>query len=284
MIDMIKDKYSITKLCKYLGCSKSGYYDWVKAGRPYFKAFDKVTNELVLKTYNKHPEQGIRPIRMNIKRKYGIILTNYTVYRYMLINNIQATSRRKTHGYPKLPHHDIPNLLRRNFNTDRPNKKWSIDISYIFAHNGLKYLCAIKDMYDKSIISYSISAFIDLNLVINTVNKAIKKVPYKYRKELILHSDQGWHFTNWQYRQLLIDNHITQSISAKGSSVDNVPIESFFSCLKSECIYRINKLDKNDIEYEISKFIKYYNTERLQEKLKELTPIEYRSLALNNLF
>ena len=284
MIDMIKDKYSITKLCKYLCCSKSGYYDWVKAGRPYFKAFDKVTNELVLKTYNKHPEQGIRPIRMNIKRKHGVILTNYTVYRYMLINNIQATSRRKGHGYSKLPHHDIPNLLHRNFNTDRPNRKWSIDISYIFGYNGLKYLCAIKDMYDKSIISYTISSFIDLKLVIDTVNKAIKSVSNKYRKELILHSDQGWHFTHHSYRKLLLDNGIKQSISAKGSSVDNVPIESFFSCLKSECIYRIKRLDVKDIENIINKFIKYYNTERLQSKLKELTPIEYRTLALNSLF
>ena len=230
---MLKDKYSILKLCKIFKCSKSGYYSWVKAGRPSFKAFDESINKIVLKTYNKHPEQGIRPIRMNIKRKYGVILTNYTVYRYMLINNIQATSRRKTHGYPKLPHHDIPNLLRRNFTTNMPNKKWSIDISYIFGYNGLKYLCAIKDMYDKSIISYTISKFIDLNFVLETVEKAIKLVPYKQRKDLIIHSDQGWHFTNWQYRKLLNDNQITQSISAKGSSVDNVPGESFFSCLKS---------------------------------------------------
>ena len=281
---MLKDKYSILKLCKIFKCSKSGYYSWVKAGRPSFKAFDESINKMVLKTYNKHPEQGIRPIRMNIKRKYGVILTNYTVYRYMLINNIQATSRRKTHGYPKLPHHDIPNLLRRNFTTNMPNKKWSIDISYIFGYNGLKYLCAIKDMYDKSIISYTISKFIDLNFVLETVEKAIKLVPYKQRKDLIIHSDQGWHFTNWQYRKLLNDNQITQSISSKGSSVDNVPIESFFSCLKSECIYRIDRLDVNDIEQIVEKFIKYYNENRLQEKLKELTPIEYRSLALNSLF
>ena len=105
---MIKDNYPITKLCKILGCSKSGYYDWVKAGRPSFKAFDEKTNRIILEMYNKHPERGIRSIRMNIKRKYGVILTNYTVYRYMLINNIQATSRRKTHGYSKLPHHNIP--------------------------------------------------------------------------------------------------------------------------------------------------------------------------------
>lgn len=281
---MIKNKYSIIKLCKYLGCSKSGYYDWVKAGRPQFKAFNEKTNELILKTYEKHPEQGIRPIRMNIKRKYGITLTNYTVYRYMLINNIQATSRRKTHGYPKLPHHDIPNLLHRNFNTNMPNKKWSIDISYIFARDGLKYLCAIKDMYDKSIISYKISPFIDLKLVLDTVNEAIKTVSYEQRKELILHSDQGWHFTHYVYRKLLFDNNIKQSISARGSSVDNVPIESFFSCLKSECIYNIENLYVKDIDNIINNFINYYNTERLQEKIKELTPIEYRSLALKGLF
>ena len=281
---MIKDKYPITKLCKILCCSKSGYYDWVKAGKPSFKAFDEKTNQIILEMYNKHPERGLRSIRMNIKRKYGVILTNYTVYRYMLINNIQATSRRKTHGYSKLPHHNIPNLLRRNFTTDRPNKKWSIDISYIFAYNGLKYLCAIKDMYDKSIISYSISSLIDLKLVIDTLDKAIDLVPAEQRENLILHSDQGWHFTHWQYIRKLQENNITQSISAKGSSVDNVPIESFFSCLKSECIYRIEKLDVSDIDSTISNFIDYYNNERLQEKIKELTPIEYRTLALNGLF
>ncbi len=271
-------------LCKLFKCSKSGYYSWVQAGRPTFKAFISTTNELVIREYDKHPERGIRPIRMAIKRKYGIILTNYTVYRYMRINNLSAISRRKKHGYPKLPHHDIPNLLRRNFTTNMPNKKWSIDISYIFAVDGLKYLCAIKDMYDKSIIAYKVSKFIDLRLVLNTVKEAIGKVPYSQRKELILHSDQGWHFTNYYYRNLLKDNGITQSISYKGSSVDNVPIESFFSCLKSECIYLINELHKDEIEKVIDNFIYYYNNERLQEQIKELTPLEYRSLALNVAF
>ena len=268
-------------LCKLFKCSKSGYYSWVQTGRPSFKSFNSKINELVIKEYDKHPERGIRPIRMAIKRKYGVILTNYTVYRYMRINNISAISRRKRHGYPKLPHFEIPNLLRRNFTTDMSNKKWSIDISYIFAVDGLKYLCAIKDMYDKSIVAYKISSFIDLKLVLDTVKEAIKIVPYEQRKELILHSDQGWHFTHPLYIKLLRNNNITQSISYKGSSVDNVPIESFFSCLKSECIYLKEKLYKDEIEEIIDNFIYYYNNERLQEKIKELTPIEYRSLALS---
>ena len=134
-------------------------------------------------------------------------------------------------------------------------------------------------MYDKSIISYKISSFIDLALVLNTVTEAINKVPYNERKDLILHSDQGWHFTHWEYRQLLLDNHITQSISAKGSSVDNVPIESFFSALKTECIYLKNNLRVNEIDSIVKNYIEYYNNERYQEKLKELAPLEFRALA-----
>ena len=130
---------------------------------------------------------------MKIKEFYGISLKNSTIQRYMKINNIR---------YSKVQHHNIPNLVKRNFNCFNINEKWSIDISYIFAVNGLMYLCAIKDMYDKSIVSYKVSNFIDLKLVLDTVKQALKNVPYNQRKNLILHSDQGWHFTNWQYVNL----------------------------------------------------------------------------------
>ena len=271
----------IKTLCRTLKCSKSGYYDWIALGRPEIKKFDKTNNDVVIKMYEKDKTKGIRRIRMEVKKVYGIILTNYTVYRYMRLNGVQSITRRKTHKYPKINHHEIPNLLRRNFNTDASNKKWSIDISYIFARDGIKYLCAIKDMYDKSIVAYKMSKFIDLKLVLDTVKRAIAKVPYNQRKQLILHSDQGWHFTNYLYVNILKENGITQSISARGSSVDNVPIESFFSILKSECIYLMDNLMKDDIEPVVSNFINYYNNERLQEKIKELAPIQFRNLTLS---
>lgn len=132
---------------------------------------------------------GIRQIRMKIKKIYGLIVTNFAVYRYMRLNDIQSITRKKTHRYSKTPHHEIPNLLQRNFTTFCSNCKWSIDISYIFAVDGVKYLCAIKDMYDKSIIAYTISRFIDLTLVMDTVKKAVENVPLRQRKNLILHSD-----------------------------------------------------------------------------------------------
>ena len=281
---MLRDKYSVNILCKVLECSKSGYYDWIKLGRPENKAFKESTNELVVKMHEKNKTWGIRQIRMQIKKIYGLIVTNFTVYRYMRLNDIQSITRKKTHRYSKLPHHQIPNLLQRNFTTFCSNCKWSIDISYIFATDGVKYLCAIKDMYDKSIISYKISKTLDLPFVLNTVQQAVNMVPLEQRRNLILHSDQGFHFTNIVYQKLLSDNNIIQSISAKGSSVDNVPIESFFSTLKSECLYLIKNLKVKDIDETIDKFIEYYNNERLQEKIKELTPFEFRELTLNSVF
>ena len=281
---MLRNKYSVNTLCKMLECSKSGYYDWIKLGRPENKAFNESTNEIVVKMHEKNKTWGIRQIRMQIKKIYGLLVTNFAVYRYMRLNDIQSITRKKTHRYSKLPHHQIPNLLQRNFTTFCSNCKWSIDISYIFATDGVKYLCAIKDMYDKSIIAYTISKTLDLPFVLNTVQQAVNLVPFEQRRNLILHSDQGFHFTNIVYQKLLADNNIIQSISAKGSSVDNVPIESFFSTLKSECLYLIKNLKVKDIDETIDKFIEYYNNERLQEKIKELTPFEFRELTLNSVF
>ena len=59
----------------------------------------------------------------------------------------KAIIEKRTHKYSKVQHHNIPNLVERNFNCFNINEKWSIDLSYIFAVNGLKYLCAIKDLY-----------------------------------------------------------------------------------------------------------------------------------------
>jgi transposase InsO family protein len=195
----------------------------------------------------------------------------------MQLLNIKSIIRKKKHRYPKIKHSKIPNLIKRNFNATKPNQKWSIDITYIHTVEGVEYLCAIKDMFDKSIISYNQSRHIDNELVLETVRQAIKIVPYRFRKYLILHSDQGGHFTSKEYSRLLKYNKIKHSISYKGSCVDNVPIESWFSSLKTECIYLYKNLTRSLTKLLVINYINYYNYDRLQEKLKELTPIQFRN-------
>lgn len=280
MIERLKDRYPIARLCRVLQCSRNGYYSWINLGRPDYKAFNLTINQIVLEQYTKDNRQGIRRLRMNIKKVYGICLTNGTVYRYMRLNRVQSVIRKKKHKYGKLAHHHIPNLLQRDFSTTGPNQKWSIDISYLFPVGKTLYICAIKDLYDKSIITYTLSGLNDNQLVLDTLSKAFQKVSVKQRQNLILHSDQGYQFTSLQYQETLKNNGVIHSVSYKGSCVDNVPIESWFSALKTESVYLFKHLTAERMIQIVSDYVIYYNEERFQEQLKELTPIQFRQLAL----
>jgi putative transposase len=284
VIHQLKDRYTIQKLCFVLKCSRSGYYDWIALGKPAYKAFDESLNKLIVERYEADKRQGVTRLKMNLKKIHGLILTKATVYRYMRLNGIQSIIRKKRHPWGTKPHHQIPNLLKRDFTTKKPNEKWSIDVSYLFTEHRILYLCAIKDLHDKSIISYRISRFNNNPLVLETFKAAVQRVPLKYRKNLILHSDQGSQFTTPLYANLLEEHHVRHSVSYRGSCVDNAPIESWFSALKTESIYLKDKLSEDEMIALVDQYVKYYNEERLQEKIKELTPIDYRRQALSTLF
>lgn len=198
----------------------------------------------------------------------------------MQLHGVQSIIRKKKKKYSKVQHHSIPNLIKRDFYASAPNEKWSIDVTYIHTSSGVEYLCAIKDMYDKSIISYNSSRFNDNELVLTALDNALKKVPYSSRKGLIIHSDQGSQFTSLAYGLKLKKNRVRHSVSYRGSCVDNVPIESWFSAFKTECIYLHGKFDRQTARKLIDTYIEYYNFERLQEQLNELAPYEFRKLAL----
>ncbi len=280
MIDRLKDRYPIARLCRVLQCSRNGYYSWINLGRPDYKAFDASVCQIVFEQYMKDNRQGIRRLRMNIKKVYGICLTNGTVYRYMRLNSVQSVIRKKKHKYGKLAHHHIPNLLQRDFSTTGPNQKWSIDISHLFPLGKKLYICAIKDLYDKSIIAYTLSRRNDNQIVMDTLSKAFENGSAYQRQNLILHSDQGYQFTSTQYKETLKQNNVIHSVSYKGNCVDNVPIESWFSALKTESVYLFKHLTEEKMIQVVSDYVIYYNEERFQEQLKELTPIQYRQLAL----
>ena len=284
MIHQLRENYPIQKLCFVLKCSRSGYYDWITLGKPMYKAFDESLNKLIVERYIADKRQGITRLKMNLKKIHGLILTKATVYRYMKLNGIQSIIRKKRHRWGTKPHHQIPNLLKRNFIINSPNEKWSIDVSYLFTKDRILYLCAIKDLYDRSIISYKVSRSNNNPLVIETFKEAILRVPLKYRKYLILHSDQGSQFTSPVYAKLLKEHQIQHSVSYRGSCVDNAPIESWFSALKTESIYLNGNLSEDEMIYIVKQYVKYYNEERLQEKIKELAPIDYRKQALSTLF
>ena len=163
----------------------------------------------------------------------------------------------------------------RNFTTRKPNEKWTTDGSEFHIRDGKLYLSPILDMYNGEIVSYNLSTSPNFNQTIDLLNKAFDKYPNL--NGLIFRSDQGW-----QYHKILKDKGIIQSMSRKGNCLDNCVMENFFGKLKNEMFYghEYEFESIEELKQSIDEYIEYYNRERIQVRLKGLTPFQARDQAL----
>jgi putative transposase len=213
-------------------------------------------------------------------RDEGTIINYKTVYKLMVQMGIKPKRKRKHyHSYKGEVGNIAPNVLCRDFKTDKPYKKWATDITQVNIHENKIYLSPILDMYNGEIISYDISDSPNLKLVINTVQRAVKKL--NSNEGLILHSDQGWHYQHKKYQKLLSDNHITQSMSRKGNCLDNAMMENFFGIMKTELLYLYEWESADQFEKALRTYIHYYNHDRIKLRLKGKSPVKYRTLYQN---
>jgi len=168
-----------------------------------------------------------------------------------------------------------PNLLRRDFKAERPNLKWTTDITEFKLFGKKLYLSPIMDLFNQEIVSYSLSKNANFQQITNMLQNAFQKV--HNTNQLILHSDQGWQYQMKPYQKLLRDKGIQQSMSRRGNCYDNCVMENFFGLLKSEFYYNHKFSSIETFEKELSEYIDYYNNRRIKVKLKGLSPIQFRT-------
>lgn len=168
-----------------------------------------------------------------------------------------------------------PNLLNREFQADRPNEKWTTDITEFSLFGRKLYLSPILDMYNGEIVSYEISEHPVLTQVTNMLEKAFSKIPDN--TQLIFHSDQGWQYQHKTYQMMLSGKGIRQSMSRKGNCLDNSVMENFFGLLKSELLYLQDFESLDDFWIQLQEYIDYYNNRRIKGKLKGMSPVAFRT-------
>lgn len=171
------------------------------------------------------------------------------------------------------------NHMARDFTAKMPNEKWVTDITEFNIKGEKLYLSPVLDLYNGEIISYEMARRPVLPLVMKMLKKAYRRLSGGQKP--MLHSDQGWHYQHATYREQLAARGVTQSMSRKGNCLDNAVIESFFGTLKSEMFYQKSFKSINELEQDIRNYIRYYNHDRIKLKLKGLSPVQYRTQALN---
>lgn len=199
--------------------------------------------------------------------------------KYGLITRIRQKNPYKAMMKKTQEHRTFPNILDRQFTQLIPFKVFCTDITYLFFNNRVAYLSVVKDIASGEIVAWSLSMHIDMNLVFETVQSMKGNANIPSLKEVLIHSDQGFHYTNPQYIGSIKQLNMTQSMSRKGNCIDNSPMESFFGHFKDEVDYKTCKTFEELLAM-VKEYITYYNTQRQQWELKKMTPVNYRNHLL----
>lgn len=170
------------------------------------------------------------------------------------------------------------NHLDRKFQINSSDSVFSTDITYLHYGEKKAYLSAVKDLGTREIVHYRLSQSLSLPLATEGLSNLLENISPSKRRSLIIHSDQGLHYTSHPYRNLLSAHGVIQSMSRRGNCLDNAPIESFFGHMKDELDLQSCKTFE-DLVAEVNSFMDYYNNERPQWGLKGKTPAECRGFS-----
>ena len=278
-------------MCENAEVSRSGYY-------AYLKRLDIITErdnkdekdfELIKKAYEyKGWKKGARQIKMRIKKDDKKVMNLKKIRRlmkkYNLICPIRKVNPVKAMMKAQQSNRTYGNIVNRQFSQGKAKKVVLTDITYITYGEGRRaYLSVMKDATTKMILAWKISLSLELQFVIDTVKQLLDFYGKELDINIVIHSDQGVHYTSISYQQLLKDNNILQSMSRRGNCWDNSPQESFFAILKTEMDLR-EYTSYEKVALAIAEYIAYYNMDRPQWNMHRMTPYEYDDYLSSRIF
>ena len=275
---------NIKILCEITQVSRSGYYKWLKDSDKPDK--DIGDYELIKDIFGKGKKKlGWRSIQMNLFNEKDTVMNHKKIIRimkkYLLFAKIRRRNPYKDIAKKTQEHRTCENILNREFKQLAPLKIFCTDITYLFFKHHFAYLSVIKDICSGEIVGWKVSTHIDMGLVLKTVEKMKNNssLPIESFKDIMIHSDQGFHYTNPQYIHVIKGLDMIQSMSRKGNCIDNAPVESFFGHFKDDVDYKACRTYE-ELELLVEEYIEYYNNERYQWDLKKMTPVQYRNHLL----
>jgi putative transposase len=267
----IETEHPVWLLCEIAGIKRSTYYRY--KNKPVKKETE--LEKKIIDIYNKSNKRaGYRSITLLLKNIYNLKVNHKKVYRIMKENHIGSIVRKKFRK-PKEQAIVRENLLNRDFKSSRPGEKFVTDITYIPTQRTMTYLCTVIDLFNNEPVAWKVSDSQDKSLTIETIKKLSQKFDLT---DSIIHSDQGVHYTNHAYVELLNKLKVKQSMSRKGNCWDNAKAESFFSHYKCETIYLMGKKikDQNDVSELTEEYMDYYINYRPQKNLGGVPPRLYK--------
>lgn len=228
----------------------------------------------MLTAFEKSKETYGYPRIAAVLNKEGTKASASLVYRIMKDLKIRAKVVKKPKKSSEKSKEKASQNLIKDKDITGPNQVIVSDITYIRTKEKWMYLCCIMDLYSRKIIAHTIDDNMESKLVEDALKLASKRS--KFTAETIFHSDKGSQFRSKNFRTLLKELKLEQSMCGAGNCYENAAMESFHSSLKKEIIYPYKLRDKKDTQMTVFEYIEgFYNRTRLHSSLGYLSPIEY---------
>lgn len=277
-------RLNIQYMCQVAQVSRSGYYAYCK--RIQITCLKDIQDEIdfayIKEAFNyRGVDKGARQIKMRLMRKHKMCMNLKKISRLMKKFGLVCTIRQRNpyrQMMREMATNEISeNKLNRHFKQGVARKILLTDITYItYGVTKRAYLSVIKDASTNKILSYMTSESLDVEFVLKTVQGLVESQMGDLNLKVILHSDQGAHYTSHAFKTILNQLGIESSMSRRGNCLDNSAQESFFGHMKDE-IHFVQYKTYIECANAIINYINYYNYDRPQWGLNRLTPHEYES-------
>ena len=278
VIQELRQEYKLDMLLEIAQLPKATFY-YHRKNQDRQDKYAQAKAEITAIFHENKGRYGYRRVTDELHNR-GFNLNHKTVQRLMKeLGLICRVRMKKYRSYKGEQGKVANNELNREFRAEKPNQKWVTDVTEFRLFGQKIYLSPILDLFSGDIVTYTISDSPNLLMVTTMLEQAFQKIPDN--TGLLLHSDQGWHYQHKQYRKMLEEKGVKQSMSRKGNCYDNSVMENFFGHLKSELLYLQEFDSVEHFKAELVDYIDYYNNRRIKARLKGLPPALHRQQALS---
>ena len=271
-LERLYGEYNVHNLCDALMVPRGTFYNHIKRNKRdnawYAKRRESLREEIQKIYYDKHQIYGSPKIAATLRSR-GIKITEGMVRQLMQDMGLISIREGAKDYYDKEKSKN-KNYLNQKFNTTRPNEVWVSDITCFRYNEKYYYICVIIDLYARKVVGYMIGGKNSTQLT-----KSTFKLAYESRhpdENLIFHTDYGSNYTSKSFRDYLKKLRVTQSFSRPHIPYDNSVMESFFSNMKREELYRTKYRSEKEFRTAVKNYIQFYNEERPHSKNKYKTP------------
>lgn len=283
LIDEAKSHHNVSRISRVLGVTAAGYHAWKKRLPSKRALEDKRLKLLIGEAHSRSLGiYGAPRIHAELAMAHGVHVSRKRVARLMRELQLVGISRRRRPGRAKKKVAETPvapDLVKRNFVADAPNRLWIADITYISTWEGWLFLSAVIDAHTKVCVGWSMRDDLQSQIVIDALGMAAtrKKPP----AGCIHHSDQGSQYRSLAFGRTLRESGVIPSMGSRGDAYDNAAAESFMATIKTELIHRNSFKTREEARLAVFSYIEgFYNPVRRHSTLGFHAPLEFEKMAL----